>query len=69
MLQASVTYDNTTYSNSTIENVSAPLSGKYGQVNMIISLQKSRESHQKLGGTAKTSTICLVIPLHSWFQY
>ena len=57
MLQASVTYDNTTYSNSTIENVSAPLSGKYGQVNMIISLQKSRESHQKLGGTAKTSSI------------
>ena len=33
MLQASVTYNTTEYSNSTIENVSAPLSGKYGQVN------------------------------------
>ena len=32
MLQASVTYNTTEYSNSTIENVSAPLSGKYGQV-------------------------------------
>jgi len=31
MLQASVTYNTTEYSNSTIENVSAPLSGKYGQ--------------------------------------
>merc|ERR1711962_102981 len=31
MIQASVSYNTTEYSNTTIENVSAPLSGKYGQ--------------------------------------
>ena len=36
MLEASVTYNTTEYSNSTIENVSAPLSGKYGQVIMFV---------------------------------
>jgi len=52
MLQASVTYNTTEYSNSTIENVSAPLSGKYGQSFLCtagFSIELSEDSKLTLG--------------------
>lgn len=74
MLQASVTYNTTEYSNSTIENVSAPLSGKYGQVIMFVESPISSRtlSVEDLPWPVLKWQNCmtfLVLPLHSWFQY
>ena len=74
MLQASVTYNTTEYSNSTIENVSAPLSGKYGQVIMFVESPISSRTlsfEDLLWPVWKWQHFMtfLVLPLHSWFQY
>ena len=70
MLQASVTYNTTEYSNSTIENVSAPLSGKYGQVIFSKKPDMFRNSFVlKICFKWQNYMTFLVLPLHSWFQY
>ena len=68
MLQASVTYNTTEYSNSTIENVSAPLSGKYGQVIFCI-LNPDKFAFKVEFKSFTITDYILVLPLHSWFQY